>query len=126
MRWRGGAEVGRRPSVGRRLILATALALVAGAASAGDLAAAPVNVHLAAGARAAALTLTNTGTAPTAFQIRAFAWGQTATDDPLTATGELLISQAARRARRRGQPDRAPGAAQTGSRTRGDLPHPGR
>ena len=67
-------------------------ALGAGTVAAGELAVTPVNGHLAAGAKAAALTLTNAGTEPTAFQIRAFAWGQTATDDPLTPTDDLLVS----------------------------------
>lgn len=92
LRWRACPELQRRLSVGQRLTLAVAVALFTGTAIPGELGVAPVNVQLAAGARAAVLTLTNAGTEPTAFQIRAFAWRQTATDDPLTPTNELLVS----------------------------------
>lgn len=67
--------------------------LLAESARAAQLGIAPVYVRLAPGQRAAALTVTNEGSEPAAFQIRAFAWRQTpeGTDD-LTPTEELLVS----------------------------------
>jgi fimbrial chaperone protein len=52
----------------------------------------PVNIFLQPGERAATMTVTNHGATDTSIQIRAFAWNQKGDEDPLTATGSVLVS----------------------------------
>ncbi|MDD3651955.1 fimbria/pilus periplasmic chaperone [Immundisolibacter sp.] len=67
--------------------------MFAGLAAAAQLRLAPIKVHMAPGQRAAALTVTNEGSEPAAFQIRAYAWRQTSEGaDDLAPTEELLVS----------------------------------
>lgn len=79
---------------GRRFLLGAAVFfLCTGLAAAVQLHLAPIRVDLAPGQRAAALTVTNEGGEPAAFQIRAYAWSQTAQGtDELAPTEELLVS----------------------------------
>jgi fimbrial chaperone protein len=66
---------------------------MADTASAQGITVSPVVVQMAPGQMAAALTAGNQGDQEIAFQIRAFAWQQSATgDDQLSPTDELLAS----------------------------------
>lgn len=84
-------ERGRRSLLGAAVFLCASL--FAEAATAAQLGIAPVYVHMAPGQRAAALTVTNEGDEPAAFQIRAYVWRQTPeVADDLVPTEELLVS----------------------------------
>ncbi|GAB3382051.1 fimbrial biogenesis chaperone [Lysobacter fragariae] len=77
------------------IALAGALGLFASAAGArGQLQAGPTLVELAPGATAGRLTLSNTGDAPVAAQVRAFAWSQESGEDKLRPTTDLALSPA--------------------------------
>lgn len=52
----------------------------------------PINVAMAPGQMATVINLGNQGNREISFQIRAFTWQQTATDDPLSPTEELFVS----------------------------------
>ncbi len=53
----------------------------------------PVNIQMAPGQRAASLTITNTSTAETSFQVRAFNWSQAQDGhESLTPSDEVLAS----------------------------------
>lgn len=52
----------------------------------------PVNIQMAPGEQATALTVTNEGTGKTAVQIRVYKWNQEADNDELTATNEVVVS----------------------------------
>ena len=83
-----------RPRMGRRAALALpALLLVpARSAKAATLEIAPVVVDLPPGRPAAVLTITNTGTAPSRLQLRAFVWEQENGRDELRPTDALITS----------------------------------
>ena len=66
--------------------------LVAGAAGAQSLKVLPVNIQMSPGEKAATLTVTNDGNAPTAIQIRAYDWKQVDGKDTLTASSNVLAS----------------------------------
>ena len=80
----------RRPwrIVGGALLLWALL----GPAAAQGLSVSPINVQLTAGQMAAVVNLGNRGDRDISFQIRAYAWRQTETDDPLSPTEELAVS----------------------------------
>jgi fimbrial chaperone protein len=76
-------------------LLGAAMASFAPASGArGQLQAAPTLVELAPGAGAGRMTLSNTGDAPLAAQVRVFAWSQVEGEDRLGATGEVVVSPA--------------------------------
>jgi len=52
----------------------------------------PVNIFFSPGQKATSLTVTNQGDKETAIQIRAYSWSQKENDDPLTATGDVVLS----------------------------------
>ena len=60
-----------------------------GHANAQALTVAPVSIHMAPGQMATSLTVTNESDSETAFQLRAFAWGD---DDRLLPTDQILAS----------------------------------
>jgi fimbrial chaperone protein len=53
---------------------------------------APVTIHMVPGQMATSLTVTNESDSETAFQLRAFAWGQDGDDDRLLPTDQILAS----------------------------------
>ncbi len=76
-------------------LLGAAMAFVVPASWArGQLQAAPTLVEVTAGATAGRLTLSNTGDAPVAAQVRVFAWSQAEGEDRLAVTGEVAVSPA--------------------------------
>jgi fimbrial chaperone protein len=68
------------------------LAAVAGAAHAGALRVSPVGLDLADGRSAATLTLRNDDETPANIQIRVYRWSQTAGEDRLEPTDEVVAS----------------------------------
>lgn len=60
----------------------------------GQLQVAPTLVELAPGATAGRMTVTNTGDAPVAAQVRVFAWSQAEGEDRMAATSDVAISPA--------------------------------
>jgi fimbrial chaperone protein len=74
------------------LFLAACVALAAPAARAQGLSVLPVITHLGPGQMTATLTVTNQDSAPTSFQLRAYAWSQPNGADQLTPTDMLLAS----------------------------------
>ncbi|WP_165838762.1 fimbrial biogenesis chaperone [Roseicella frigidaeris] len=72
--------------------LAMLAALPGGPARAASIEVAPVVIALAPDQRSAVVTLTNRSGEPTAAQLRAFAWRQSATQEELAPTEELLVS----------------------------------
>jgi fimbrial chaperone protein len=62
------------------------------AAFAQSLAVLPVNIFLSPGQTATSLTVTNQGSSETAIQVRAYAWSQKDSDDPLAETTAVLLS----------------------------------
>ena len=79
----------------RLAVLAGALVLLAPAAWArGQLQAAPTLIELSPGATAGRMTLSNTGDAPVAAQVRVFAWSQVEGEDRLETTSDVVISPA--------------------------------
>ena len=52
----------------------------------------PVNVHIPPGEQAATVNVTNTGTAPTSIQIRAYDWSQQGDKDELAASNNVVVS----------------------------------
>ncbi|ALL63329.1 Sigma-fimbriae chaperone protein [Paraburkholderia caribensis MBA4] len=87
---------GIRPASTCRGLLATALWCVAalhmGAAHAAALQVTPIRLDLAADRPAAVLTLHNVGTAPLNAQVRVFAWSQSADEDHLERTDDIVAS----------------------------------
>lgn len=77
-------------------VLATLLPLLSsalvGPAAAQGLSVSPINVVMNPGEMATVVNLGNEGDREISFQIRAFTWRQTASDDPLTPTEELFVS----------------------------------
>ncbi len=52
----------------------------------------PVNIFFSPGQKATSLTVTNQGNTESAIQIRAYTWSQKDNDDPLDATGDVVLS----------------------------------
>jgi fimbrial chaperone protein len=84
----------RLSKIGLRVAAAAAVAWpLAGAAQAQSLTISPVNMQLDANQAVTSMVVTNNGDAPTSFQVRPFAWSQTAAgDEQLTATRLVLVS----------------------------------
>jgi fimbrial chaperone protein len=75
-----------------RLVAFLGILLAARAASAQSLTVVPVTFQLPPGQAATALTLANGGSRATSVQVRAFAWSQSAGEDQLTPSAELVVS----------------------------------
>src|SRR5689334_2849737 len=74
-------------------LLASLISLLAAPrAHAQSLEVAPVRIELAAGQTTTTVTVTNRGTKATGIQARAFAWSQSANDDQLSPTKDVLLS----------------------------------
>jgi fimbrial chaperone protein len=73
-------------------------ALVCAVCASGETAAAaaleisPVAINLAHGQMATTVEISNRGDAPTAIQVRAFAWAQAGDEDVLTPTSQIILS----------------------------------
>lgn len=79
----------------RRALWACVLVSVAPVAwGGGQLQAGPTLIELTPGATAGRMTLANTGDAPVAAQIRAFAWSQVGGEDRLGVTHDIALSPA--------------------------------
>ena len=89
MTWRNSYRI----TAAAELLAAVFFALGMGqAARAQQLSVQPVNVFLGPGQRATSLSVTNTGTKETGFQVRTFDWNQKGDDDQLTASQIVVAS----------------------------------
>jgi fimbrial chaperone protein len=66
--------------------------LIFGTAKAADLEISPVAISLAHSQSVTTMEITNRGDAPTAVQVRAYAWAQAGDEDILTPTTEVILS----------------------------------
>jgi len=78
----------------KRLLAALicAASLINGTAGAAALEISPVAISLARGQGATTIEIRNRGDAPTAIQVRAFAWSQAGDEDILTPTTQIILS----------------------------------
>lgn len=75
------------------VLTVTSAVLTAGpAARAQALSVMPVNVRMAPGEQAATVTVSNQGSSPAAFQVRAYKWNQQGDNDELTASSDVVVS----------------------------------
>ena len=73
-------------------IVASVAAGAASIANAQTLSVQPVTIQLLAGQRTAAMTVVNQGSVETSFQVRAFAWGQSADGGEVLTNSDAIVT----------------------------------